>query len=196
MKNITKLLIILIIILFGCNDNLLDDKNRLEIALQLAGENREELEKVLVHYSIKQSDSLKYKAACFLIENMPGYYYYDGLGLDKYATFFKDLCDIKRTPEEILDSLSKVYGEREIKNLNLKYDIHEIDSAYLCDNINVSFQIWEETPWRNMISFDEFCEFILPYRIGNERITDWKKDYFEKTKLYLRHYMDWNCQLI
>ena len=45
-----------------------------EAALQLSGENRRELESLLVAYQ-KDEDQLKFKAACFLIENMPGHYY-------------------------------------------------------------------------------------------------------------------------
>ena len=45
----------------------------LENALRQAGENRSQLEQVLDHY---RNDSLKYKAACFLIANMPGHYSY------------------------------------------------------------------------------------------------------------------------
>ena len=45
--------------------------DRLEYALEFAGENRRELEKVLEYYS---DDSLKYRAAYFLIENMPRWY--------------------------------------------------------------------------------------------------------------------------
>lgn len=51
------------------------DKTNLETALIQAGDNRVELEKVLSYYA---DDSLKYKAACFLIENMPYHYYYTG----------------------------------------------------------------------------------------------------------------------
>ena len=40
----------------------------LEQALKLSGENRNALEAVLDHY---KHDSLKYRAACFLIKNMP-----------------------------------------------------------------------------------------------------------------------------
>lgn len=47
----------------------------LEAALSQAGENRVELEKVLHRYQSNPSDSLKYRAACFLIENMPSYTY-------------------------------------------------------------------------------------------------------------------------
>lgn len=44
-------------------------KDKLERSLIMARENRGELEKVLLLY---KNDSLKYKAACFLIENMQG----------------------------------------------------------------------------------------------------------------------------
>ena len=40
----------------------------LEQALKLSGENRNALEAVLGHY---KHDSLKYRASCFLIKNMP-----------------------------------------------------------------------------------------------------------------------------
>ena len=47
---------------------------RLEQALQFARDNRNELEKVLKHY---KNDTLKLKAAQFLIMNMPGHTGYD-----------------------------------------------------------------------------------------------------------------------
>ena len=45
-----------------------------ELALKLAGDNRVELEKVLEYF---KDDLLKYKAAVFLIGNMPGKYFED-----------------------------------------------------------------------------------------------------------------------
>lgn len=53
----------------------------LEQALKKSGNNRSELEKVLAHYSQKDTDSLKLQAAIFLIENMPGHYSYYGASL-------------------------------------------------------------------------------------------------------------------
>lgn len=50
-------------------------KTPLEQALIQAGKNRKELEKVLEYY---QNDSLKLRAAQFLIENMPYHYSYQG----------------------------------------------------------------------------------------------------------------------
>lgn len=54
----------------------------LEVALQAAGGNKKELQKVLHYYKKNPIDSLKYKAACFLIENMPFYIYSSGEQLD------------------------------------------------------------------------------------------------------------------
>ena len=42
-------------------------------ALELAGRNRSELECVLDHYAACEADSLKLRAAEFLIANMPGH---------------------------------------------------------------------------------------------------------------------------
>lgn len=50
----------------------------LELALRIAKGNRTELEKVLYYYQQDATDSLKYKAACFLIENMPYHSYTHG----------------------------------------------------------------------------------------------------------------------
>ena len=58
----------------------------LEAALEAAGTNRPELEKVLAHY---QGDSLKLRAAAFLIENMPYHYAYSGKELRKYHAYFE-----------------------------------------------------------------------------------------------------------
>ena len=68
MKHITYILLFFCIST-SCSSNHQDTK--LEKALILAGNNRSTFENVLKHY---KNDSLKYKAARFLIENMPYHY--------------------------------------------------------------------------------------------------------------------------
>ncbi len=65
MKNLQ--IFILLLTFASC----LNRPNYLEHVLKAAGTNRPELEKVLAHY---KGDNLKYKAAVFIIENMPWYY--------------------------------------------------------------------------------------------------------------------------
>ena len=55
---------------------------KLREALEAAGENRGELERVLAHYAGEAGDKEKHAAACFLIENMPGHYTAHGRVLD------------------------------------------------------------------------------------------------------------------
>lgn len=69
--------------------------------------------------------------------------------------------------------------EYNYSELSLKNDIAEADSAYLCDNIDWSFKVWEEQLWGRNVSFEDFCEYILPYRVGNEALSSWRQDYYK-----------------
>ena len=102
--------------------------SKLDIALSAAGKNRIEFEKVLNKYSINPADSLKYKSAIFLIENMPGYSYYYGEGISNYKSYFKALRFSKSTPVAILDSITQIFGQFELGNQKKMYDIETIDS--------------------------------------------------------------------
>lgn len=156
--------------------------DRLEYALCLSGDNRPELEKVLARYSSPE-DSLKYRAAVFLIENMPGHGYYEGEHLDRFKEYYPLLRSMrlkKQSPEMAVDSIRRIYGKFDISLLKYREDLHTIDSAYLCRNIEWAFKVWEEQPWGRSVNFDEFCEYILPYRVGNEALSDWREMYYEK----------------
>ncbi len=56
--------------------------------MNLAGDNRAELQKVLDRY--KEEDGDKYRAACFLIENMPFHGAYEGKALENYRKYFSE----------------------------------------------------------------------------------------------------------
>lgn len=167
-------LFICVCILFSLLSCSSSEKEQLETALAFADTNRAELEKVLEYY---KNDSLKLKAAIYLIENMPLYYTYKGsdldslhIALEQYAvsdSYDKHLEYLKRFP---------------YRNLFKEYDAKVITSEYLIENIEYSFKVWRETPWGKYVSFDNFCEFILPYRIKDEPLTHWKKDFYHRFK--------------
>lgn len=56
-------------------------ESALDRSLSQAGDNRKELEAVLLHY---QNDTLKQQAARFLIENMDAHYCFGGDAVEKY----------------------------------------------------------------------------------------------------------------
>ncbi|QTE23534.1 hypothetical protein [Polaribacter cellanae] len=170
-----------------------------EEALILAGKNREELEKVLDYYQ-KPKDSLKYKAACVLISTMPYQFYKDGKKLqhilnlkgtlhkkfDKYSNV-KNRFYSRNIRTEIfkkyIDTIELKYGKISFSDLNTFYDIENITSQFLIENIEYAFMAWE-LPWAKHLNFDEFCEYILPYRSGQQKPNSWRKFYFNKFKLF------------
>lgn len=84
------------------------------------------------------------------------------------------------TFEEIADSIKRKYGEYSTDKLSFKHDLLAIDSAYLCHNIDWAFKVRKEQPWGKNIAFDDFCEYILPYRIGNEKLSYWRERIYNK----------------
>lgn len=164
-KHSLSLLMFFLLLFSGCATKV----DRLEYALEFAGENRRELEKVLEYYS---DDSLKFRAACFLIENMPRWYAYDGWQLDTLEVL------MRKDREGILSKDDKMrWNSFDYHALNKIYDSKVITSEYLIENIDLAFQEWQKRPWNKSLSFDNFCDLILPYRIGNERLSDWRSLY-------------------
>jgi hypothetical protein len=148
------------ILFYACSPK----NNRLENVLMQAKENREELQKILEYYSKEPKDSLKYKAACFLIENMPGHYsikstpvihaYYDEI--DSLAKLY----DFPRHNKK--DSLFAIITQK-YQNIQLEYifDIESVSADYLINNIEQSFSLWQNGNWAKHINFEEFCEYII-----------------------------------
>lgn len=63
--------------------------------------------------------------------------------------------------------------------------------GYLVRNIEWAFKVWREQPWGKNISFAQFCEYILPYRVGNEKLEPWReKLYYEFMPAIERHLDD------
>jgi hypothetical protein len=136
--------------------------------LFMAGDNRSQLEKVLKHYSRNPSDSLKFRAAEFLIANMPGKY-----SLEYDAPFEDVMALYTRWDEhENRQEVHEVFG---VNKEQVKEDVKHITADYLINNIELSFKVWREQPWGKDVPFDVFCEEILPYRVANEPLENWRE---------------------
>lgn len=58
-------------------------------------------------------------------------------------------------------------------------DVDTLTVEYLISNIELAFDSWSK-PWAHDVSFDDFCRFVLPYRLGNEELSDWRIRFKEK----------------
>lgn len=159
--------IFVIIFLMACNSS---NSKRLEQALLFAGDNRGELEKVLTHY---ENNPEKLEAARFLIRNMPRWYGYEGWQLDSIKPVLIQKDNKEAVPKEMIEKWQRV----SFYSLPKVYDAKVITADYLIENIDLAFDVWKRYPWNRSLGFDDFCELILPYRIGDEPLSSWRKLY-------------------
>lgn len=151
-----------------------------EYVLVKSGENRHELEKMLRYFQEK-GDEQMLQTAFFLVRNMDihfseTYFWHDKDGNKVDFNEF-DYPNFALAVDAI-DSIRKVRGGLEFKDTVI-YDMHSVTGQFLIDNINLAFECWRSSKFRD-ISFDNFCEYILPYRITVEPVQDWRQTYKEK----------------
>ncbi len=159
-------------------------------ALKKSGENKVELEKVLKYYSQDEGDSLKLKAAEFLIENMDVHFSYNSKTWDAFQMELETLYNNEAVYEKLeqkLEELYNKYGSSLSSDLTYISDLQTISADFLINNIEKAFENWSD-PYANHLSFDDFCEYLLPYRAGREPLADWRKEFQENfiPSLYAR----------
>ncbi len=103
---------------------------------------------LLSHYTTSK-DSLKRKAAEYLLDGLPLQWHYN-------------TCIIEDTGTKI-----KVM------------DAEVIDADYLAENIEYAFRAWA-LPWARNMSFEDFCRYLLPYKMGNEAPERWRAAVWEE----------------
>lgn len=148
----------------------------LEQALSFAEKNRIELDKVFEHY---KNDSMKLKAAEYLITNMP--FHFSGVEYYLFPEGKQYIPDIacfpdKESVKRHCDSLrNKGYT---IKKKNI-HDSKTLKSDFLIQNIDLAFQVWQK-PWAKKVPFNDFCRYILPYRAQTEKVSNLRREIMER----------------
>ena len=168
--NLLNVFIVIIVLLFsfvGCNSR--KEEKRLEMALELAGDNSSELRKVLEHYQTPK-DSLKLKAAEFLIFNMP---YHSHTEIDqRFNSVFQKMAKGKLLTADKYYRWSQF--KRRLRNHNnylkerdsmptnktLK-DIEVLKADFLIKNIELAFKAWYRLLIIKSSSFIIFFIYIL-----------------------------------
>ena len=153
-----------------------------EIALREAGDNRHELEDVIFHYRFEDPDMEKLKAARFLIANMPAHYSYVGKDMEEYQDSVLSILKKDLPPEQQHDMVDRLYhDDYSLRETPVVSDILIMKAGYLIDNIDMAFEQWRGKPWGCHVSFDDFCEYILPYKVQELQLMDnWRQVFSQK----------------
>lgn len=181
-----KLVVYFFVLFYGCSSQYPDD---VELVLNKSGENKEQLIKAIEHFK-ELGDEKKIEATYYLIAGMNNKYSYTG---ETYNALREKIL----APKLELDSLSLLpkFTYQKIRNIQKRKagrvarelmkqneadfgrveDCKIISSDYIINNVEQAFEAWS-MPWsKKNVNFNQFCEYILPYKIGNEVIIDWRK---------------------
>lgn len=169
------------LVLFGATISLFCScykRSDLSMALFYADDNRAELEKTLSHYLFEDPNPEKFAAAKYLIENMPGHYSYQNSAIYSYYAYADSiLADTSLTPEQQRDSLLDKTDRRFRAMPFLKReDVEIIKADYLIDNIDKSYAQWTTCPWASHLSFEDYLEWLLPYKAAEYQELDAWRD--------------------
>jgi len=95
------------------------------------------------------ADSLKRKAAEYLLDGLPQQWHYDVRLLEETGVRKKVM------------------------------DTEVIDADFLAENIEYAFRAWA-LPWARDVSFEDFCRYLLPYKVANEAPERWRVAVWEE----------------
>lgn len=165
---------LIVLFLQGCNPK----AGKLDAALELADYNRQELEEVLEHYA---NEPEKLAAARFLIENMPGHYSFaDTARVERFYDALDSLLDVMAdsSGSAIHEAVMKLYEAHGASNFKVIQDLYVIKADFLIDNIDRAFEQWRTVAWCRSLDFDQFCEYLLPYKVAEtQALKPWRDDY-------------------
>jgi len=125
------------------------------------------IEKAIIEHYSNSGDSLKKKAALFLLSRIEKNKQLTGQNYNDFIQFF-DTCYLNRD--------AFVLGCNYFRNAyyDLYYDIDSISPEYIISNIDKAFNALEMANYRDQINFKSFCEYILPYRFRSEVLESWR----------------------
>lgn len=146
--------------------------SKLEEALRLGGDNRRQLEKVLQHYTAPE-DSLKLKAARFLIANMPGHYTLRGDKIDHFRQMIDQAPECSYYYKKLYDITLDHFIQND-KNIRHEEDVEHISADFLIRHIDATFEVINRHQLLEFIPFNLILEHLLPYRFEYERLDLWR----------------------
>lgn len=149
----------------------------LEATMAQAGANGRELGEALGHYSAP-GDSLHAAAMHFLVANMAGKGTVAGPAVNEFYAFIDSVYTI-RQPEYDIPAIYAQFrsGARYADApLEKRLDAATLTASYLIDNVDRAMAL-RGKPWNSHLSFAEFCEYVLPYRVGSEEAQPWREVY-------------------
>lgn len=149
---------------------------------------------VIENYSKNPADSLKLRAAKFLIKNLAGQMTLDTASVESnqvyfdliYNTWLHEKMRIGfRFPVQtrVIDSINKAdHLPQKLPETRYVNDAELVTADFIIKNVDNAFQVWRNMPWAKDVSFHDFCNYILPYRTSPTYSLDAREFFMTKYK--------------
>ena len=133
------------------------------------------------HYA---GDEEKQQAAAWLIDNMQYHGTVRSALQDEYYNKLTRIAHSTVYPEcepLIYGLADSVYAVPD-KGFKRMADTDAVTAEYIISNIDQAFDRWRNGNFARHLSFSEFCEWLLPYRLTNENLCEWRERLYKEYK--------------
>jgi len=141
-----------------------------------------QMKKAIAHYQ-ETGEEAKLQALVYLLNNMGGHFAFANILSQEYDSILSPQEYGGEIPANnqkhgiVLDrlvTLEEKYGSVKTSLTKVRMDADLMRADYLIENVEYAFKVWNNAPWAKGLSFSDFCEYVLPYRVGHEPVNSWR----------------------
>ena len=126
---------------------------------------------VIAHYIC---EPMKQAAAAYLIENMQYHQSFEIVPYCDYCNAIDSLFLLNLDEPSLREEADKIL-RKYVGKIRLKNDEELLTEDYLISQIDAAFVRWKTGEYLQHLNFDEFCEYVLPYKcLEGQMLDDWK----------------------
>lgn len=107
---------------------------------------------------------------------MPGHYSFRDPSIKQFYKEVEPVLLSDSTLEYKLTEIKRISSSYANKANDLVPDLEIITADFLIDNIDRAFDTWENEPVAGHLTFEQFCEYLLPYKVIElQQFDNWRE---------------------
>lgn len=112
-------------------------------------------------------------AVDYLFEEIPNRYTTKSEVLVKYYKFVDSLYNVTDEYFHIKKQLEEYHSKNPNKDVTFLKDAEVLSNEYIANSVLNSYKYWDK-PWNRHLTEKQFHDYVLPYKICDEEIEDWR----------------------
>lgn len=126
----------------------------------------------------------------FILDNIIFHYSYDGNNINRYCSAIESINKEYNYPECISKFCAELSGlEDPMRDVVRIPDTEYFNDTTIIELIDETYNTWKNGMWAGHLSVEDVCEFLLPYKVGEEKPVNLKKElrkrFFPKSEIFL-----------